>query len=146
MGLKDDLSADVIRALKAREKDTVMTLRFLLSAVKNKEKDLHRDISDDEVQAVALAQVKQRHDSIEQFEKGGRLDLADKERAELEILKGYIPEQLSEDELRKIVKAAIAETGALTMKDIGKLMQVVMARVKGKADGKAVNAIVKELL
>ena len=146
MGLKDDLSANVVKALKAKDKETVSTLRFLLSAVKNKEKDLRREIRDDEVQAVALSQVKQRQDSIEQFEKGGRQDLADKERAELEILKDYIPEQLSEDALRSIVKAAITETGAETMKDMGKLMKAVMAKAKGKADGKAVNVIVKELL
>lgn len=146
MGLKDDLSANVVKALKAKDKETVSTLRFLLSAVKNKEKDLRREIRDDEVQAVALSQVKQRQDSIEQFEKGGRQDLADKERAELEILKDYIPEQLSEDALRSIVKAAITETGAETMKDMGKLMKAVMAKAKGKADGKAVSAIVKELL
>ena len=146
MGLKDDLSANVVRALKAKDKETVSTLRFFLSAVKNKEKDLRREIRDDEVQAVALAQVKQRQDSIEQFENGGRQDLADKERAELEILKDYIPEQLSEDALRNIVKAAITETGAETMKDMGKLMKAVMAKAKGKADGKAVSAIVKELL
>ena len=146
MALKDALSAAVVTALKAKEKETVSTLRFLLSAVKNKEKDLRRDITDDEVQAVALSQVKQRQDSIEQFEKGGRVDLADKERAELEILKDYIPEQLSEEELRKIVKDAITETGAESMKDMGKLMQAVMAKAKGKADGKAVSAIVKELL
>lgn len=146
MSLKDDLCANVVKALKAKDKETVSTLRFFLSAVKNKEKDLRREIRDDEVQAVALAQVKQRHDSIEQFEKGGRQDLADKERAELEILKDYIPEQLSEDALRNIVKAAITETGAETMKDMGKLMKAVMAKAKGKADGKAVSAIVKELL
>ncbi|MBE9531243.1 MAG: GatB/YqeY domain-containing protein [Proteobacteria bacterium] len=146
MGLKEDISANVITALKAKDKETTSTLRFLLSAVKNKEKDLRRDITDDEVQAVALAQVKQRQDSIEQFEKGGRDDLADKERAELEILKDYIPEQLTEDELRSVVKAAIAETGASTMKDMGKLMQASMARAKGKADGNVVSAIVKELL
>ncbi len=146
MGLKEDISASVVKALKAKDKETVSTLRFFLSAVKNKEKDLRRDITDDEVQAVALAQVKQRHDSIEQFEKGGRQDLADKERAELEILKGYIPEQLSEDALRSIVKAAITETNATSMKDMGKLMQAAMAKAKGKADGKVVSAIVKELL
>lgn len=146
MGLKEDLSTNIVTALKAKDKETVSTLRFFLSAVKNKEKDLRRDITDDEVQAVALAQVKQRHDSIEQFEKGDRKDLADKERAELEILKDYIPEQLSEDEVRSVVKAAIAETGASSMKDMGKIMQAAMARAKGKADGNVVSAIVKELL
>jgi uncharacterized protein YqeY len=146
VGLKEDLSANVITALKAKDKETVSTLRFFLSAVKNKEKDLRRDITDEEVQAVALAQVKQRQDSIEQFEKGDRKDLADKERAELEILKDYIPEQLTEDEVRSVVKAAIAETGASSMKDMGKLMQAAMAKAKGKADGKVVSAIVKELL
>ncbi len=146
MGLKEDLSVNVVTALKAKDKETVSTLRFLLSAVKNKEKDLRRDITDEEVQAVALAQVKQRQDSIEQFEKGGRDDLADKERAELEILKDYMPEQLTDDEVRSIVKAAIAETGATSMKDMGKLMQAAMAKAKGKADGKVVSAIVKELL
>jgi uncharacterized protein YqeY len=146
VGLKDELSANIITALKAKDKETVSTLRFFLSAVKNKEKDLRRDISDDEFQAVALAQVKQRQDSIEQFEKGGRTDLADKERAELDILKGYIPEQLGADDLREIVKAAIQETGAESMKDMGMLMKAVMAKAKGKADGKLVSAMVKELL
>ena len=125
----------LLRLLKAKDKETVSTLRFLLSAVKNKEKDLRRDITDDEVQAVALSQVKQRQDSIEQFEKGDRIDLADKERAELEILKEYIPEQLTDDEVRSVVKAAIEETGATSMKDMGKLMQAAMAKAKGKADG-----------
>ncbi len=146
MSLKEDISASVVTALKAGDKETVSTLRFLLSAVKNKEKDLRRDITDEEVQAVALVQVKQRQDSIEQFEKGERKDRADKERAELEIIKAYIPEQLSEDALRSIVKAAIEETGATSMKDMGKIMKAAMARAKGKADGKVVSAIVKELL
>ncbi len=146
MGLKDDISNQVKEALKAKDSMRVTTLRFLLSAVKNKEKDLRRDIEDAEVEQVAQVQVKQRRDSIEQFVSGGREDLADKERAELEIIKAFIPEEMSEEEIRVIVAEAKDATGATSMKDMGKLMGAVMPKVKGRADGKLVNAVVKELL
>ena len=146
MGLKENIANEVKEALKARDSLRVSTLRFLLSAVKNKEKDLRRDIEDSEVETVAQAQVKQRRDSIEQFVNGGREDLADKERAELEILKAFIPEEMGADEIRVIVSEAKTSTGATSMQDMGKLMGAVMPKVKGKADGKLVNAIVKELL
>ncbi len=146
MGLKDDISSEVITALKAKDSMRVATLRYLLSAVKNKEKDLRRDIEDPEVVAVAQVQVKQRRDSIEQFVSGGREDLADKERAELEILMNFVPEEMDADEIRSIVTEAKEATGATSMKDMGKLMGAIMPKVKGRADGKLVNSIVKELL
>ncbi len=146
MGLKEDISADMKAAMRAREKEKLATLRFILAAIQTKEKELLRDLEDTEVEVVILKQVKQREDSINQFAEGGRADLAEKERAELAFLKAFMPEQMGEDEIRAIVKAAVEETGATSMREMGAVMKVVMPQVKGKADGNAVNNIVKELL
>lgn len=146
MSLREDINKDITAALKAGEKEKLSTLRMLLSAVKYKEVDAKRQLNDEEVIGVISTLIKQRNDSIEQFTKGGREDLAEKEKKEAEVLKGYLPPQLSEAEIRDIVKKAAAETGASGAKDMGKLMKAVMPHVKGKADGKLVNDIVKEVL
>lgn len=146
MSLRDDIAKDVTAALKAGEKARLSALRLLLSAVKYKEVDLRRVLTDDETQQVVSTLIRQRQDSIEQYTKGGRNDLAEKEAAEIDVLKAYMPPQLSVEELRTIVEKAAAETGASGMKDMGKLMKAVMAEVKGKADGKAVSDTVKEVL
>ena len=132
--------------MKSGDKERLSTVRMLMSAIKYKEVDAHRELTDEETIAVISTLVKQRQDSIEQFTKGNRMDLAEKETKELAVLRGYLPPQLTETEVRDIIKKAAAETGATGQKDMGKLMKVVMPQVKGKADGKLVNDIVKEML
>ena len=144
--MREQVTKDMATALKAGEKDKLSTLRMLLSAVKYKEVDAKHQLSDEEVIAVISTLLKQRQDSVEQFRKGGREDLVEKESKEIEFLRAYLPPQLSEEEVRDIIKKAAAETGAAGQKDMGKLMKVVMPQVKGKADGKLVNDIVKEVL
>ena len=146
MSLREQITKDMATALKAGEKDKLSTVRMLLSAVKYKEVDAKRQLSDEEVIAVISTLLKQRQDSVEQFKLGGREDLVEKESKEIEFLRVYLPPQLSEAEVRDIIKKAAAETGAAGQKDMGKLMKVVMPQVKGKADGKLVNEIVKEVL
>ncbi|MBI5588212.1 MAG: GatB/YqeY domain-containing protein [Deltaproteobacteria bacterium] len=146
MSLRSDITKDITAAMKAGEKEKLSTIRMLLSAAKYKEIDLKRELNDEEFQQVASTLIRQRQDSIEQFVKGGRQELADKEQREIEFIKVYLPAQLTPDEIRAIVKKAAAETAASGAKDIGKLMKAVMPHVKGKADGKLVNDIVKEAL
>ncbi|OGP95236.1 MAG: aspartyl-tRNA amidotransferase [Deltaproteobacteria bacterium RBG_19FT_COMBO_56_10] len=146
MSLRQDIHKDIAVAMKAGEKERLSTVRMLMSAIKYKEVDAHRELTDEETIAVISTLVKQRQDSIEQFTKGNRLDLVEKETKELEVLRTYLPPQLSEAEVRDIIKKAVAETGATGQKDMGKLMKVIMPQVKGKADGKLVNDIVKEAL
>ena len=146
MSLRQDIHKDIAVAMKSGDKERLSTVRMLMSAIKYKEVDAHRELTDEETIAVISTLVKQRQDSIEQFTKGNRLDLAEKESMELEVLRTYLPPQLSEAEVRDIIKKAVAETGATGQKDMGKLMKVIMPQVKGKADGKLVNDIVKELL
>ena len=146
MSLRDEISKEVIAALKAGEKLKLSTLRLLLSAVKYKEVDLKRLLTDEETQQMVSTLIRQRHDSVEQFRKGGRPELADKEEAEIEILRAYLPPQMPEDELRAVVKEAAGKAGATGPGDMGKLMKAVMPLVKGKAEGKAVSDMVKEVL
>jgi uncharacterized protein YqeY len=121
-------------------------LRLLLAAVTNKEKELKKGLADEDVHAVAATLSRQRRDSVEQYKKCGREDLAEKEERELVILKDFMPPQLSVEELRDLVDKARKETGAEDMKDMGRLMKAVMALVSGRADGKAVQELVKETL
>lgn len=146
MGIREDLTKDIAVAMKAGEKLRLGTLRLLLSAVKNKEIDTKKPLTDEEFQQTISTMCKQRRESIEQFEAGGRQELADQERGELEILMAFLPEQLTEEEVRAIITAAKEELGVTSPKEMGKLMGAVMPKVKGKADGKLVQAIVKELL
>ena len=146
MGLRDDIQKEIAVAMKAGDKLKLSAVRMLLSAVKYKEVDERRPLTDAEVHLVVGTLVRQRLDSIEQFKQGGRADLVQKEEAELAILKAYLPPQLSADELREIVKTTAAGIGAAGVKDMGKLMKELMPKVKGKADGKLVNDIVKEVL
>lgn len=146
MGLRDDINRDMVAAMKSGDKDRLSTLRMLLSAIKYKEVDAKHQLNDEEVVSVLSTLIKQRQDSIDQFRKGGREDLVLKESKEVEVLKGYLPPQLSAEEVRDIIKKAAQETGAAGPRDMGKLMKAVMPLVKGKADGKLVNDIVKEVL
>jgi len=142
----EKLSDDYKEALKAGDKSRVSILRMIKAAVKNKEIEKGSSLSDDEIYAILRSFVKRAGESIEQFSKAGRTDLAEKEKEELSIMQGYLPRQPGEGEIRKLVKEVISETGASGMKDMGKVMKAVMAKTKGQVDGKLVNTIVKETL
>ncbi len=149
MTLKEKISADLKEAMKAGEAKKRDTLRLLDSAIKNMEIEKQKretGLSDEEVLEVISRAVKQRQDSIRQFEEGGRADLAENEKEELVILMPYLPEQLSEAEITEIAKAVIAETGANNVGDLGKVMGQIMGKVKGKADGNVVREIAKKIL
>ncbi|WP_457568151.1 GatB/YqeY domain-containing protein [Desulfurobacterium sp.] len=146
MGLKERLVKDMKEAMKARDKVKLSTIRMINSLIKNAEIDKRGELTDEEILSLLQKYAKQRRESIELYEKGGRKDLVEKERAELAIVESYLPEQMDEDEIRKVVEEAITETGASSLKDMGKVMKVVMPKVKGKADGSLVNRIVRELL
>lgn len=149
MSLQEQLVNDMKEAMKARDEAKVSTIRMLRAAIKNKEIEkggTSYKLSDKEIIDVIITAIKQRKDSIEQFTKGNRNDLAEKEKKEAEILQGYLPPQMSEDDIKAEVKKAIAETGAVSQKDMGKVMKALMPRVAGKADGAVVNRLVKELI
>lgn len=146
MALRDDISREIATSMKAGDKLKLSALRMLLSAVKYKEVDLKRPLVDAEVHQVVSTLVRQRLDSVEQFSKGGRADLASKEEAEIAVLKAYMPLQMTPDELREIVKKTAKDAGITSMKDMGKLMKELMPKVKGKADGRLVQDMVKEVL
>lgn len=146
MALKERLQADLKTSLKAAEKVKVSVLRLLQAAIKNREIEVRRELSDEEVLAVITSSMKQRRESIKYFEEGGRADLVEKETQELTILTSYLPPQLGEEELRTYIQAAIAETGASGPKDLGKVMKQVMARLKGQAAGETVSRLAREML
>ncbi|MBI5665040.1 MAG: GatB/YqeY domain-containing protein [Nitrospirae bacterium] len=146
MSVSEKISADYKDALKAGDKNKVSVLRMIKSSMKYKEIDKKAPLTDEEVQAILMSSVKKAKESIEQFSKAGREDLANKEKEEMLVVQEYLPKQLGEDELRKIVKDVIAEEGASGPKDTGKVMKSAMARLKGQADGKLVSQMVKEML
>ena len=148
MSLKDKLTADMKDAMKAREagKLRLSVIRLVRGAIRQQEIDGQKELSDEDVLGVISKEVKQRRDSIEDFQKGGRDDLVAEAEAEIAVLMEYLPQQLSEDEVRSLVKEAIDASGAASPKDMGKVMKELMPKVKGRADGKLVNGIVKELL
>ena len=162
VNLKDKVNSDLLEALKSGNGEVVSALRFLMSVIKNNEllkrtklskenkpvEELEKlsELNDDEIVNVILSEIKKRKESIAQYEKGGRADLAGKEAAELEILKKYVPEEMGEDELKNLIKKKIAEMGRITIKDFGKIMGSVMAEVKGRASGDAVKKIIEEEL
>lgn len=144
--LKATIQAETVAALKAGEKVKVGALRMLTAAIVNKEKELRRELSDDEVREVAAKEVKKRAESIEAFESAGRQELADKEKAERVFLRVYVPEQLSEEQVDALIEDAIASTGASGPQEMGKVMGVVMAGAKGKVEGSVVQAKVRARL
>jgi hypothetical protein len=144
--LKDQLHEEMTQALKAGERTRLGALRMLAAAITNKEKDVLHELSDDEVREVAGKEVKKRSESIEAFEGAGRQELADKERAERDVLTVYAPAQLSEAEVDAIVDEAIASTGATSVKELGKVMGAVMAKAKGQVDGAVVQQKVRARL
>ena len=146
MSLMEKLTADMKEAMKQGEKERLSVIRLVRGSVRQAEIDGKKTLSDDEIIGVITKEVKMRRDSIEEFERGGRSDLVEKTQAEIALLMPYLPAQLSPDEVRQLVETAIAEVGATTAKDMGKVMGVLMPRVKGRADGKLVNEIVRSLL
>jgi len=144
--LKARIDTDLKAALRSGDEVRKTALRMLMAAVRNAEIAAQRELDDDGVIALVQREIKQRRDSIEQFEKGGRADLVAKEQAEITALEPYLPEQLSVDEIRAIAEDVIASTGASGPGDKGKVMGPLMGRVRGKADGKLVNQVVGELL
>ncbi len=146
MGLREKIDADTKEALKSGAKDKLSTLRMLNAALKNKQIDKRSSLTEEEVFETVRSLIKQRRDSIEQFGKGGRQDLVDKETAEVAVLEVYLPQQLSREELEAMVRDAVAQTGAQGARDMGKVMKALIPMVGGRADGKLVSELVKNAL
>ena len=147
MLLRDKVNTDIAAAMKAKEPIRLSALRMLKAAIMNKGIEKAHDLDDTEVQQVISSLVKQRRDSIEQFAKAGRTDLVDKETAEITTLEEYLPPAASAEEIDAAIAAAVAETGASSVKDMGKVMKAVMPRLAGKnADGRLVNEAVRRKL
>ena len=146
MSLAKQIEADYIAAYKAKDQVKLGVLRHLKTAAKNLQVELLRELTDEDVFGVIMKQAKQRQDSIEQFNTANRPDLAAIESAELEVLKTYLPQPLSDEELSALVDKTIADTGAADMKDMGKVMNPIMADYKGRVDGKKLSALVREKL
>lgn len=138
----DDLKA----AMKASESLKVSVLRMLKAALKNRQIEKGGDLSDEDVARILSSMVKQRRDSVDQFSAAGRLDLAEKEKNEIDILQAYMPKQLEPDEIDSIITASVIEASAQNISDIGKVMKILMPKLKGLADGKYVNQRVKEII
>ena len=146
MVIQTKLNEDMVTATKAKDKIRLSAVRMLKTALHNKEIDLMRPLNETETMQILSGLVKQRKDSIEQFAKGGRQDLVEKEEAELKILQEFMPAQMSDEDVEALIKKAIADVGALSVKDMGKVMKVLMPQITGKADGKAAGEKVKALL
>jgi uncharacterized protein YqeY len=147
MRLRDKINENLTTAMKARDTLRLSVLRMMKTAIKNKEIDLRAELEDAQAIQVLATLIKQRKDSIEQFTSGGRIDLADKEAAEIRIIEEYLPAAVSEDEIERTVDEVLKETGASSPKDIGAVMKQCMARFAGKlVDGKRVNAAVRSRL
>lgn len=146
MSLVQRFNDDLKEAMRASNRLKVSVLRLVKAATKNKQIEKSRDLTEEEVVAVLSSMIKQGRDSVEQYTKAGRMDLSAKEEEEITILQAYLPEQLSYDELDRIILAAIKESSAINAQDIGKVMRILMPGIKGLADGKYVNQRAKELL
>ncbi len=146
VNLKEKINGEMVSAAKAKDKIKLSAIRMIKSALHNKEIDLKRELNDEELLQVLSSIVKQRKDSIEQFRKGGRVDLVEKEEKELAVVQFFMPEQLSEEEIETEIEKAIEDVGAVSIKDMGKVMKVVMPRLTGRADGKIVSDKVKAKL
>ena len=146
MNLAERLNEDMKQAMKAGEKFRLTTIRMVRASIKNQEIELHRPLNEDEIVQVVSRDLKQRRDSLQDFERAGRDDLVSQMQGEIEIISQYLPEQLNEEEIKAIVMQTIQETGASSKADIGKLMGALMPKVKGRADGKLVNQLVQQVL
>jgi uncharacterized protein YqeY len=146
MSLQEQIANDLKSAMKEKDEIKTAVLRQIKAAVKNLEIKQMKPMTDEDTLGVIFSIAKSHNESIESFKKGNREDLVAQEEKELVIIKKYLPEQLSDAEIREIVKQAVTTTGATTAKDMGKVMGAVMPKVKGKADGNKINAIVREFL
>lgn len=146
MPLKAEIQETVKQAMKSGDRVTLSTLRLLLSAVHNEEIRVRRELSDEDVQKTITTLCKQRSEASDLYRKGGREDLAKKEEAEMAVLKRFLPQPLSEEEVRALIQSCIAEAGASGVQDLGKVMKLVMPKVVGRSDGKRVNELARGLL
>ncbi|HEY7322638.1 MAG TPA: GatB/YqeY domain-containing protein [Candidatus Binatia bacterium] len=146
MDLKVEIQEAMKAAMKTGDRLTLSTLRMLLSALHNEEIKERRELTKEDIHRIIATLRKQRVEAIELFRKGGRADLAEKEEVELKVLQRFLPQPLSEDEVRDLIKVSIAEVGAKTIQDLGKVMKQLMPKVSGRTDGKRANELAKELL
>ncbi|HXL79541.1 MAG TPA: GatB/YqeY domain-containing protein [Pyrinomonadaceae bacterium] len=147
MTLREQIISDMTASMKAQDAPRTSTLRMVKAAMQNRQIEKGGELNDEDMTKLLNSLVKQRRDSVEQYEKGGRQDLADKEKAEIEVIEAYLPQAASRDEIEVVVTAAVADTGASSMKDMGKVMKSVQAALAGKnADGRTVSEVVKSKL
>jgi uncharacterized protein len=146
MNLSERLNDDMKQAMRSQEKFKLTTIRMVRAAIKNLEIDLKRPVEDSEVLDILSREIKQRKDSLQEFDKAGRDDLAKDVAAEIEIISVYLPQQLTEEEIKVIVQQTIQETGASSKADMGKVMSALLPKVKGRAEGKLVNTFVQQFL
>ncbi len=146
MSMKDQLMSDLKEAMKAKDVIRKSTITMLRAQIKQFEVDNRADITEEQITDIIAKQVKQKNAAIDEFEKAERTDLVDEAKREIEVLMAYLPEQMTEDEIRALVQESIAEVGASAMKDMGKVMGVLAPKTKGKADNKFVSQVVRELL
>jgi len=146
MSLEERLVEEMKQAMKSSEKLKLSAIRMIRSALKNKEIELRKKLEDEEIVKVIQAMVRKGEESVEQFQTGGRMDLVEKERSEIDVMKSFLPQPISQEEILKIIDQSIQETQASSLKDLGKVMKSVMPKIGGKADGKLINQLVKERL
>ncbi|KOP83496.1 GatB/YqeY domain-containing protein [Cytobacillus solani] len=146
MSLLERLNEDMKQAMRNKEKDKLTVIRMIKASIQNESIKLGSDLNEEQELTVLSREVKQRKDSLHEFEKAGREDLVEKIRTELQFVEIYMPKQLSEDEVSQIVQETVAETGAKSKADMGKVMAAIMPKVKGKADGALVNKLVQQHL
>lgn len=146
MSLEEKLFEEMKQAMKTNDKIRLSTIRMIRSSSKNKEIELRRKLEDEDIFKVIQGMVRKGEESVEQFQAGGRNDLVEKEKMEIEILKSFLPQPIPQEEIIKIIDETIQETQSSSLKDLGKVMKAVMPRLGGKADGKVINQLVKERL
>jgi hypothetical protein len=146
MDMNTKLQEEMIAAAKSKDKIRLSVIRLMKTALHNKEISLMRPLQEAEILQVISSMIKQRRDSIEQFAKGGRTDLVEKEETELKILQEFMPAQMSDEDMDRLIQEAIREAGAVSIKDMGKVMKILMPKIAGQADGKTVGEKVKAFL
>ena len=146
MTLKEKLLADMKEALRSKDSLRLNTIRSVISAIKNQEINLRKELEEEEILSLVTREVKKRKEASALFKQGERVDLMEKENQELAILQSYLPEQISEEDLRKRIKEVISETGAESMKDFGKIMKILVTEFKGKADNSVIKDLAGEIL
>jgi len=146
MNLEERLNEEMKQAMKSNDKLRLSTIRMIRSAVKNKEIEQRKKLDDNDIAKVIQGMVRKSEESIDQFQAGGRMDLVEKEKKEIEILKSFLPQPMSHEEMLRIIDQSIEETQSSSIKDLGKVMKSVMPKLGGKADGKLINQLVKERL